>query len=317
MKPFAILTLLICSVFHLSAQTLPGELLLADPFVLEDNGTYYIYGTSARDGIVVYCSKDLKKWEGPCGATNGLALHKDNSWGEHGFWAPEVYKVGDKYVMTYSVEEHIAYAESDSPKGPFVNSAKTSYLEEKGIDSHIFIDDDGQAYMFWVRFDGGNVIFSAKMSKDLHSIDMNTVQRIIDVQDGTWEKTPAKPVANVAEGPFVIKHKGLYYLTYSCNHYQSPDYAVGYATATSPMGPWTRYEGNPIIHNHGDYRGTGHHALLKTEKGDIYMIYHAHYSHERVGPRRTLISPVRFKRNRGKADVMEVSKEIIVPELIK
>lgn len=316
MKKIFALLLSVCALCSVSAQE-DNSLFLADPFVLEADGMFYIYGTSARDGIAVYKSKDLKTWEGPCGATEGLALHKNNSWGTSRFWAPEVYKVGKKYLMTYSVDEHIAYAWADSPVGPFVNEKKVSYLDEKGIDSHIFIDSDGSPYIFWVRFDGGNVIFEAKMD-DLETINMGSLQRIIDVKSGTWEKTPAEPVANVAEGPFVIKHNGTYYLTYSANHFQSPDYAVGYATAKNIRGPWTRYEGNPIIHNHGGYRGTGHHALLETKSGKIYMIYHAHYSHDRVSPRRTLISPVEFKKNpAGGPDILTVLDEIIVPVIKK
>ena len=82
-----------------------GQLLLADPFLLEAEGWYYVYGTHAADGIVVYRSKDLKSWSDRCGnAKNALALHKDDVWGDKMFWAPEVYKVGDSYLMTYSCE---------------------------------------------------------------------------------------------------------------------------------------------------------------------------------------------------------------------
>lgn len=310
------LFLICCSVGSISAAPKDNALFLADPFILENNGVFYIYGTSARNGIIVYKSSDLKNWKGPCGATEGLALHKSNSWGSKNFWAPEVYKIGNRFLMTYSAEEQIAYAWSNSPTGPFINTDKTPYLNEKGIDSHIFIDNDGTPYMFWVRFDGGNVIFQAEMSKDLKTIKMDTVKQIIKVREGTWEKTKSDPVANVAEGPFIIKRNNIYYLTYSCNHYQSPDYAVGYATASSLKGPWTRYDKNPILLNHGGYRGTGHHALLKTSKGKWYIVYHAHYSKDRVGPRRTLISPITFKKNRnGGPDSLEVSDEIIEPIL--
>ena len=235
-----------------------GQLMLADPFILEDDGWFYIYGTHADDGIVVYRSRDLKRWSGRCGnAANGLALHKDDVWGEKWFWAPEVYRIGDRYIMTYSAEEHICYAESDSPCGPFVQSEKRPYLDEKGIDSSIFVDDDGKAYMFWVRFTRGNVVWVAEMTPDLRQVKSETARRLIDVQEGTWEHL----MGRVAEGPLVVKHKGLYYLTYSCNDYRSRDYAVGVAVADSPMGPYERCAGNPVLHRHCGYVGTGHHAL--------------------------------------------------------
>ena len=222
-----------------------GQLLLADPFILEDDGWYYIYGTHADDGIVVYRSRDMRHWSDRCGnARNALALHKDDVWGDRFFWAPEVYKLGEgRYLMTYSAEEHICYAESDSPCGPFVQREQRPYLDEKGIDSSIFFDDDGTPYMFWVRFTAGNVIWVAEMTPDLHEVRLETARRLIDARDGTWERVQAR----VAEGPMVVKHKGKYYLTYSCNDYQSKDYAVGVAVADNPAGPFEDYLGKPLI----------------------------------------------------------------------
>lgn len=295
-----------------------GQLMLADPFILEDDGWFYIYGTQAEDGIVVYRSRDLKHWSDRCGnARNSLALHKDDVWGDFYFWAPEVYKIAEgRYLMTYSAEEHICYAESDSPCGPFVQREQRPYLGENGIDSSIFVDDDGTPYMFWVRFTAGNVIWVAEMTPDMHKVKLETARRLIDAQEGTWERIDGV----VAEGPMVVKHKGKYYLTYSCNGYLSRDYAVGVAVADNVMGPYKRYEGNPILIRHCCYYGTGHHALLRTSRGKLYIVYHAHYDHKKVHPRQTLIAPLRFRRDRsgGKNYYrLEVSDKIIVPMVEK
>ena len=292
----------------------PKQLLLADPYVLEDDGWYYIYGTQAEDAIEVYRSRDMHSWSDLCGkAKGGLALHRDDVWGEKWFWAPEVYKVGDRYLMTYSAEEHICYAESDSPCGPFVQREKRPYLpNEKGIDSSFFIDDDGTPYIFWVRFTYGNVIWVAEMSRDLHEVKLETARRLIDAQGATWELRQAR----VAEGPAVVKHKGKYYLTYSCNHYQSKDYAVGIAVADKVTGPYERHPDNPILHRHEGYVGTGHHTLTPTPNG-LYMVYHAHYSGEKIHPRQTLIAPIKFVRDKewGKRRyTLKVSNELIVPK---
>ena len=293
----------------------PRQLMLADPYVLEDDGWYYIYGTHAADGIVVYRSRDMQEWSDRCGnAKNQLALHRDDVWGEKWFWAPEVYKVGDRYLMTYSAEEHICYAESDSPCGPFVQKQKRPYLpEEKGIDSSFFIDDDGTPYIFWVRFTYGNVIWVAEMSRDLHEVKLETARRLIDVEEGTWERR----MGRVAEGPAVIKHRGKYYLTFSCNDYRNQDYAVGFAVADNPMGSYVRYDGNPILHRHQGYVGTGHHTLMPTRNG-LYMVYHAHYNGETIHPRQTLISPVKFVRERKSAERtyrLEVDDKVIIPKV--
>ena len=291
-----------------------NQLLLADPYVLEDDGWYYIYGTHSDEGIVVYRSRDMRHWSNLCGnAKGGLALHRDDVWGEKWFWAPEVYKMGERYIMTYSAEEHICYAESDSPCGPFVQSEKQPYLpEEKGIDSSFFIDDDGTPYIFWVRFTYGNVIWVAEMSRDLREVKLETARRLIDVEEGTWEHRQAR----VAEGPAVVKHKGKYYLTYSCNDYQSKDYAVGVAVADNVMGPYERHPENPILHRYSGYVGTGHHTLTPTPKG-LYMVFHAHYSGAKIHPRQTLIAPIKFVRDKewGKRRyTLKVSNELIVPK---
>lgn len=304
----------VMSLFAQSAgSAVEGQLLLADPCVLEDDGWYYIYGTHSNDGIVVYRSRDMLTWSDLCGnAKGGLALYKDDVWGEKWFWAPEVYKIGDKYFMTYSAEEHICFAESDSPCGPFVQREKRPYLpDEKGIDSHIFFDG-GKAYMFWVRFEGPYGIWMAELTPDLRSLKLETARLILEPMADSWEHVQA----HVSEGPAITKHKGKYYMTYSCNDYQSRDYAVGIAVADSVEGPYERHPENPILHRHAGYVGTGHHTLTPTPRG-LYMVYHAHYDHQRIHPRQTLITPVRFVRDKEwgrQRYTLSVSDELIIPK---
>ena len=313
MKKFAILlTLLTLMGISVMAQSKDGsaeqgQLLLADPFILEEDGWYYIYGTHSNDGIVVYRSQDLKSWSDLCGnAKGGLALHKDDSWGEKWFWAPEVYKLGRKYIMTYSAEEHICYAESDSPCGPFVQREKRPYMEEKGIDSSIFWDK-GKPYIFWVRFQPYG-IWVAELSSDMSTVKIESAKLVLKPESNTWEHVQAY----VSEGPCVILHEGKYYLTYSCNDYQSQDYAVGFAVSDNVMGPYVHYEGNPILHRHLGYVGTGHHSLFKRGNG-YYMVYHAHHDRQKIHPRQTLISPLVLKRDkRANQYVMSVSDKLII-----
>ena len=134
---------------------------LADPYILLYEGHYYLYGTRYRDGIGVLTSDDMKTWHTPDGGSRCLALSMDDSFGDHGFWAPEVYNVGGKFIMYYTADEHICAAVSDSPAGPFIQAEHAPMVAEKGIDSHLFIDDDGTPYLFWVRFNHGNEIWMA------------------------------------------------------------------------------------------------------------------------------------------------------------
>ena len=211
--------------------------------------------------------------------------------------------------MTYSAEEHICYAESDSPCGPFVQREKRPYMEEKGIDSSIFWDK-GKPYIFWVRFQPYG-IWVAELSSDMSTVKIESAKLVLKPEPNTWEHVQAY----VSEGPCVILHEGKYYLTYSCNDYQSQDYAVGFAVSDYVMGPYVRYEGNPILHRHLGYVGTGHHSLFKRGNG-YYMVYHAHHDRQKIHPRQTLISPLVLKRDK-KANqyVMSVSDKLIIPKV--
>lgn len=288
-------------------------LFLADPYIFEENGVFYAYGTFSRNGITVYRSLDMKTWEGPCGkASENLALHKDDSWGNRNFWAPEVYRYNGRYIMTYSADQRIAIAFSDSPLGPFIQEKpfKAFTPDQNSIDSHIFIDDDGQAYLYWVRFGlgKGNEIRVARLSQDLTEI-VSSQTECLHSTPGTWEVT--EPEHRVCEGPFVLKHDGKYYLSFSCNHFKSCDYAVGYAVSDSPMGPWERYKGNPILIRHDGLCGTGHHAFFRRSDGKLFIVYHAHHDNETVAPRKMIISPCKFIENGDSPDIITVGEKAI------
>lgn len=284
------LLLLICLLCCLPAAAQEDRLPIADPYVMLHKGTYYAYGTST-DGFEVYKSKDLKCWK----RGKQLALSPKDSWGKKWFWAPEVYyiKSKKKFYLFYSVEEHICVATSDSPEGPFVQDTKEPIWEEKSIDTSLFIDDDGTPYLYFVRFTDGNVIWVAEMTPDLKHIKKETLKQCVKAEE-EWELKLPK----VAEGPSVIKKNGTYYLIYSANGYTSQDYAVGYATASSPYGPWKKYSGNPILHRGkdlpADLVGVGHGAPLKCKNGSYKYIFHAHWSTEKVHPRTSYLCDFRF-----------------------
>ncbi|MFV0378652.1 MAG: glycoside hydrolase family 43 protein [Mangrovibacterium sp.] len=270
----------------------------ADPYILNYEGKYYLYGTGGRQGIRVYQSDDLANWSGAVGATDGFALDSAHVWGNHSFWAPEVYFIDGKFYMFYSVMEHLAIAESESPLGPFIqNEKKPLHLDIREIDSHLFIDTDGKKYLYFVRFTGGNEIWMAEMLDDLSGIKEQTLTRCFGASE-PWERTARKPVARVAEGPFMLKHNNLYYLFYSANHFKSQDYAVGYAISESPFGPFRKYENNPVLVGDGQtIFGTGHHSFFKSNSGQMYIVYHSHKSGESVQPRTSCLDRCGFEND--------------------
>lgn len=283
----------------------------ADPFIYCEDGTYYLYGTGSDHGIAVAVSKDLKKWEWPQGEEMYLALHKDDSYGDHWFWAPEVYKVGDKYIMYYSSEEHICAAESDSPLGPFVQKEQKPMREAKGIDNSLFIDKDGKPYIFWVNFtDDGLQSWVAELEEDMVTMIPGT-ERLCIKTSQEWEKV----WPSVNEGPFVLEHDGYYYLTYSANSYESPNYGLGYAVAKHPAGPWVKYEGNPILQFTAGLEGVGHHAYFKDKKGNARIAFHSHCEPGKIHPRKIHIGTYGFKKVEGGPDILVIDEEFITPEM--
>lgn len=284
-----------------------GRMELADPFIFVDrtDSLYYLFGTGSADkGFKAYISRDLQRWIQADGkAAERFALHKNDvtvvsdgiTYSDNNFWAPELYKVGDKrYLMFYTASEHIYVAEADSPCGPFRQRSTGFAPSACGIDNTLFIDDDGRAYMYWVLFDWGNVIYAAELEPSLDAIKEGTLAFCFRATQD-WELV----MESVNEGPGVFKHNGLYYMVYSGNHYYSQDYGVGVATATSPLGPWTKYPDNPILCKPGSLVGTGHCSVFTDLEGNLKMVFHAHYSDSRINPRQTYITDLSFERVDG------------------
>lgn len=317
------LILSVSSNFCFSEKKAEGEpkqssLQFGDPSILKYQGNYYMYGTMNADiGIKVFQSKDLKNWTGPGGATNGFALVKEDVWGNKNYWAPEVYHLNNRFYMFFSVEEHIAVATSDNPIGPFVQEVKGPLLETKAIDSHLFIDDDGRKYLYYVAFTNGNVIWMCELNDDYLSIRENSVKECFGCSQ-KWEFSIKEPVAKVNEGPFMLKHKGLYYLVYSANHFANPDYGIGYATSPTPTGPWTKYVGNPIVCSRKQMKGTGHCAFFTDRKSRLNVVYHSHFSSTEVHPRLAHINRCEFVSNpNGGLDILTIIEPVVTPVLVK
>ena len=308
MKKFGhivVIMIALLSGIKVEAQSLQIDkrLRLADPFILLDNGTYYAYGTHNRNGIEFYTSEDLKNWH-----YGGLALHKQDSYGEKWFWAPEVYLVDGTYYMFYTAEERTCVATSTSPAGPFVQREKKPLIDGyKNIDNTLFIDDDGTPYMFYVRVGKLFKICIAELNSDLQSINKECIATCISANQG-WERK----MGRVNEGPSVFKHEGQYYMLYSGNGYHSKEYGIGYATAKSLKGTWRKSQLNPILQLPGNLVGTGHGAPFYDKKGRMHYVVHAHYSDEKIHPRCMYITRMNIR-----GENITISNRYITPKLTK
>ncbi|MDO9375552.1 MAG: glycoside hydrolase family 43 protein [Ferruginibacter sp.] len=268
-------------------------LRLADPAIIFGQQQYHLYGTvegKTGEGFVSYHSNDLEYWT----KDTGMALKKGEAFGTANFWAPQVFKLNQQFYMAYVANEQIAIATSTSPSGPF-KQEKLLSLEApvKQIDPFVFIDEDGKKYLYHVRLTKGNKIFVAELKSDLSAIKPGTLQECITATQ-PWENT-ANSNWPVTEGPSIIKHKKYYYLFYTANDFRNPDYAVGYAVSKSPLGPWQKFAGNPIISKqHIGVNGPGHGDFFRDKNNQLKYVLHTHQSDSTVGPRRTALVDVRF-----------------------
>jgi len=292
---------------HLEEKVTVDNVFFGDPFIMLYDGLYYAYGTASANGIEVYTSKDLLKWQR---TERRLALDKKDVFGEKWFWAPEVYYVNGKFYMYYSGDEHICVAIADNPLGPFRQEVQKPMIDsEKCIDNHLFIDDDGKPYLFFNRFNDGLNIWVAELEDNLTEIKKETMTKCISVSQD-WERVWPR----VNEGGFVIKRNGIYYMTYSANSYESPFYGIGFATATDVKGPWTKYDKNPIYQNVGDLVGIGHSAMFTGKDGKLRIVFHSHNSKTKIHPRIMHISTVSFRQEGGKG-IMTIDPDYFTPML--
>lgn len=275
----------------------------ADPDILYHNGTYFLYPTTpttaGNDGIRVYTSTDLVNW-----TNQGMAFTKGDGWGTANFWAPDVIERDGIFYMYYVANEHICVATSKSPLGPFIQDVfEPMHSDVKEIDAHAFYDEaSGKYYLYFVRFTDGNVIWGAELNDDMKTIKEETLTEIVKADQG-WDQDLAK----INEGPFMLVKDGTYYLTYSGSHFESANFGSGYATADSPLGPFTKYENNPIMKSHLLAHGTGHHCITTSpDKTEMFMVYHCHNDLTTTDPRKLCIDRIQFTADADGNTVLEV-----------
>ncbi len=289
----------------------PIDVPIADPFVMRYEGVYYLYGTDELEpdrGVPVLVSRDLVHWE-----RRGFALEKSpETWSRCHFWGPEIIPWKGRFLLYFNASPnasptdlplnmHLCIAEGDSPLGPFREIRAPFYGgvgSDEAIDQNVFIDDDGQGWLFFTRVTRGrNEIQAVKLSADMTAFDGEPVSVIRSSQP--WDSRPWEGHL-VAEGAFVMKHKGLYYMMYTGNHFLDPDYAIGYATASHPLGPWTKFSGNPILRRTDRVYGPGNGCVVPSPDGtEQFLVYHTHYDTTRVAPRRIAIDRIRFVETPG------------------
>lgn len=202
---------------------------------------------------------------------------KNVPWAAYAVWAPTAIHLNGKYYLIFAANDiqktqtkpgGLAVAISNSPAGPFIDALGKPLIGhfENGaqpIDPAIFRDDDGSLYLYYGGQGHCNV---TRLSPDL--------KQVIGLKDGTRFKeiTPEHYV----EGPFMVKHDGIYYFMWSEGDWGDSTYRVAYAKSTSPTGPFERV-GTILQSDPQIATGAGHHSVLHlpgTE--EYYIVYHRH-----------------------------------------
>jgi beta-xylosidase len=243
----------------------------ADPDIRVFGDTYYIYPTSDKPNwnttdFSCWSSKDLIHW-----TNDGVILDVAHnlSWAKIRAWAPTAETRNGKYYFYFVADSRIGVATADSPTGPFTDALGHPLIglhdtpfPTYPIDPDVFIDTDGQAYLYY----GNNHLAVVKLNADMISLDGAPV-----------EITPKDAVNPFREGIYVIKRKGLYYFMWSVDDARSDNYHVAYGIAHSPLGPIEIPPDNVILRKHGLAKGTGHHAVVNVPGTDRwYIVYHRH-----------------------------------------
>ena len=258
----------------------------ADPHVVVFDGTYYVYPTSDKDewqttDFSSWSSQDLVHWK-----DEGMILDvtRDLKWAKIRGWAPAMIRRDAKYFFYFTAEQKIGVAVSDRPTGRVVDAlgrplvAPSAQYPGQVIDPFAFIDDDGQAYLYY----GQGNLYANRLKPDMITLDGPPTRM-----------TP--PHFN--EGVFMVKRHGLYYFMWSENDARDVRYQVAYGVSTSPLGPIEVRPDNVILQQRGRAVGTGHHSVIEVPGTDRwYIFYHRHAIPNGSGYlRETCLSPMEFE----------------------
>lgn len=229
----------------------------ADPAPYVHNDTIYLYTTHDEDDAdnfkmqdwLLYTSTDMVNWTDH----GAVASLKDFKWydGDNGAWAEQVISRNGKYYMYCPIHGHgIGVLVSDSPYGPFVDPIGKPLVWQKehwyDIDPTVWIDDDGQAYMYW----GNPILYHVKLNEDMISYSGDIIEH--------------PHIEDYQEGPWFYKRNDNYYLAFASTC--CPE-GIGYAMSKGPEGPW-EYKGH--IMNHTP-KTRGNHPGIIDYKGKSYV----------------------------------------------
>nr|WP_218907063.1 family 43 glycosylhydrolase [Micromonospora jinlongensis] len=245
----------------------------ADPAPLVHNGRVYLYTGHDEDGSTYFTMREWRVWSSADmvnwtdhGSPMSLSTF---AWADANAWAGQVIARNGKFYWYVPVRQRsngqmvIGVGVADSPTGPFRDAIGRPLVGNNEIDPSVFIDDDGQAYLYW----GNPGLWYVKLNSDMISYSGSATRITLTTAGfGTRTGNASRPTL-YEEGPWVFKRNGLYYNVFAaecCSEF------IAYSTAPGPTGPWT-YRGTIMPRQGGSFTN---HAGVIDFNGGSYFFYH-------------------------------------------
>lgn len=298
MKKYHVLAVVMAAMGCTQTQIIENPIIdgyYADPAFLKHEGKYYIYATKdpwGGEDLAVFVSEDFVEWEPrTINWPTKEACTSSTSWGAM-VWAPDIIQAkNEKFYLYPSVGSEVWVGVSDHPLGPWKNAKADStplirseeFPGVHSIDADCFIDDDGQAYLYWgsgLNWVNGRCM-AVKLKEDMITFD--------------GEPKDITP-PNYFEAPLMVKRNGKYYLMYSEGKAIDHTYKIRYAIGDTPFGPWNEGKNSPILQTSADSTvyGPGHHTVFRENNQDYILYHRIHPQDEEIVLRELCIDSLNF-----------------------
>ena len=261
---------------------LPGD--FPDPTVTKIGDTYWASATTAEWGAVfpIFSSYNLLDWE----LVGHVFPEKLPDWASSNFWAPEFHHENGRTYLYYTARQKggvlaVAVASADHPAGPYHDHGPLVAQEAGSIDGFAMPDEHGDLYLVW-KEDGNSCqqetpIWAQRLNPERTALVGDATE--LFTNDVKWE-------GPLVEGSALVRHQDYFYMFYAGNSCcgKGCNYATGVARSRSLLGPWEKYDQNPILDRNTVWKCPGHGTVTQLD-GRWFLLHHAYSaeSHEFVG----------------------------------
>jgi len=254
---------------------LPGD--FPDPSVTTNDNTYWATATTSNWGPIfpLLTSKNLNEWK----LVGHVFPDQPPAWADYYFWAPEISQEGNKTYVYYTAHKKgkdqplcVGVASADNPAGPYTDLGPLVGQPDGSIDGFPMRDEKGQLYLIW-KEDGNSqgrpTPIWAQRLNDAHTA-LEGERKELFRNDAKWE-------GNLVEGVAMQRHGDYYYAFYAGNGCcgGTCTYALGVARSRNLLGPWEKYERNPVLVNSELWKCPGHGTVVE-RNGHWYLLHHAY-----------------------------------------